>query len=55
MGETGQVCLPAHLLRPRGELGGQEGVQAQEGVWGSSRGPAGPSEAVIKGCGVPAA
>lgn len=35
--------------RPGPEPGGQEGVQRQEGVPGSGRGPACPSEAVIKG------
>lgn len=32
-----------------GEPGGQEEVQGREGVPGSGRGPARPSEAVIKG------
>ena len=30
-------------------MGCQEGAQGQEGVQGSGHGPAGPSEAVIKG------
>lgn len=48
-GEMGQVCLPAQSPRPREEMGGWEGAEGREGVQGSGCGPAGPSEAVIKG------